>query len=108
MITAIVRKSCRWNKHDLLKLQNVGFREEFQLKLPMERVKPSRQDPAVRDDIGSRINRSLWPWQGRCPCGRVRDRKDLEANGGLCERCGDQSNSNNTDAVRETSNGNPG
>lgn len=87
MITTIVRKSPPWNKQKMLDLMNVGFADEFKLHLPMERVKHHRQSDEAKDAIQQRLNVTLWPWQAKCSCGAIRDKKDLENNGGRCEKC---------------------
>ncbi|MCE5324902.1 MAG: hypothetical protein LLG01_00660 [Planctomycetaceae bacterium] len=87
MITTIVRKSAPWDKHTMLDLMNVGFTDEFKLHLPMERVKARTQSEADKDAIQQRLNIHLWPWQARCACGAVRDKQELKAHGGQCEKC---------------------
>ena len=88
MVTAIVKKSCPRNRDDLLKMQNVGFTEEFKLRAPMEQVRTRRQTAEERDEILRRMDIVLWDYQGRCPqCNRVREKEQLAAHGGLCEMC---------------------
>jgi hypothetical protein len=88
MVTTIVKKSCPYDKQTLLDMQNVGFTDEFKLKMPMERARgrPSASQEAM-DRFARRPAMSLWPWQATCSCGNVRDKSQLKSNGGLCEHC---------------------
>ena len=83
----ITHKTGPYNRDWLYKAMNVGFREEFHLHPPMERVKSHKQTQDEMDEIQMRQDMPLWDWQGRCGCGRVREKKQLKANHGLCEKC---------------------
>jgi hypothetical protein len=104
MVTCIVKKSCPWPKHKMYELMNVGFREDFKLVPPMERVQSRQASAEQMDRFDRRAGRELWPWQARCACGRVRDRKELDNHGGKCERCHAASDSEH----KETEHGSAG
>jgi hypothetical protein len=86
IVDVIVHKSCPYSRQWIHDAMNVGFAPEFQIPMPIERVRVHRQDPEEFDRVASRINQSLWPWQARClTCGRIRDKQDLRD--GKCEHC---------------------
>lgn len=74
---------------DIQKLAEVGFAEEFKPKWPMERRRYRGRVATIDewDHFQAASDATLWDWQARCKCGRIRDRIELKAHGGLCERC---------------------